>query len=420
MTKIDELFDPRALDQALSDGHVREQTHPYLPYKIYNYSDEASHGGIWTDVTRQCRGLIVNSNTGEVLARPFEKFHNWGDRHAYAGRKPDLTLRGRARTLIRQLLRRPEGPERVVVTDKMDGSLGIVYPTPTGHAVATRGAFMSEQAIHATAVWEDRYEDAVSVDPRWTLMLEIIYPFNRIVVDYHGMDDLVVLGAVNINTGDTLSPGDAAALVGWAGPVAREFPYASLADALAATPRPNAEGYVVHFPDAGERIKLKQADYVALHRILTGVTARTLWEFLAVNACVDGVEIGPQESDPVGFLVRKLQLAPNRIKEILAVGPDWQDIYMQGVPEEFRVWVVDRIGTLNRAAAEQRRVIADAFTQLQATATDAHRSGLVTAARQITEHWRIVLLQMDGRQIETWVWTQVRPGHERPFRSDDV
>lgn len=48
----------------------------------------------------------------------------------------------------------PEAPvialdEPVVVTDKADGSLGIIYPTPDGPAVATRGSFASDQALHA-------------------------------------------------------------------------------------------------------------------------------------------------------------------------------------------------------------------------------------------------------------------------------
>ena len=37
------------------------------------------------------------------------------------------------------------------------------------------------------------------------------------------------------------------------------FPYASLAEALAAPPRENAEGLVVYFPGTGHRLKLKQA-----------------------------------------------------------------------------------------------------------------------------------------------------------------
>src|SRR5439155_17561955 len=36
-------------------------------------------------------------------------------------------------------------------------SLGILYPTPEGHAIATRGSFASEQALHATEVLREKY-----------------------------------------------------------------------------------------------------------------------------------------------------------------------------------------------------------------------------------------------------------------------
>ena len=36
-------------------------------------------------------------------------------------------------------------------------------------------------------------------------------------------------------------------------------------------------------------VKLKQEDYVALHRIITNTSARVIWEHLAVNACKDQI-----------------------------------------------------------------------------------------------------------------------------------
>lgn len=68
-------------------------------------------------------------------------------------------------------------------------------------AIATRGSFTSEQAGHATAVLHTCY-------PRFeppeglTVLFEIVYPGNRIIVDYCDTDDLVLLGAVDTATGD--------------------------------------------------------------------------------------------------------------------------------------------------------------------------------------------------------------------------
>jgi RNA ligase len=255
--KLHTLFDSALLDAMLEQGHVRTQRHPVLPLVIYNYTERAAYEQVWNAVTLACRGLVVHAETRDVVARPFGKFFNYGQPGA-----PVAELSG-----------------DVMVTDKLDGSLGILYPTPDGHAIATRGSFDSEQARHATALWRQRYAGRFTPPAGSTLLFEIVYPANRIVCDYGDLDDLILLGAVDVASGQSRSAG-VAAQVGWPGPVAETFAYASFADALAAPPRANAEGLVVHFLDTDHRVKLKQDDYVALHRIVTGLSARTVWQHM--------------------------------------------------------------------------------------------------------------------------------------------
>lgn len=250
---IRELFDPAHLADVIEAGYVRMQTHPTLPLRILNYTEKAAYEGVWDDVTLTCRGLIV-ADSGEVVARPWRKFHNYGDQHCGA---LDLTASAE-------------------VTDKHDGSLGILYPTPDGWAVATRGSFTSEQAIHATALLRDRYDDFEPPDGM-TVLVEIVYPANRIVLDYDGTDDLFLLGAVDIKTGEAVGPDWVS---GWYGAQTDTFSAATLAEALALPPRPNAEGVVVRLVDSGQMVKIKQADYVALHRIVTGLNARIVWQMI--------------------------------------------------------------------------------------------------------------------------------------------
>lgn len=234
--------------------------------RIYNYSDAAmyTHGAWDNPAVRQCRGLIVDQG-GRVVARPWAKFFNHGQ--AEAGRL-DMTA-------------------PVEVTDKMDGSLGIIHADARGKArVATRGSFASDQAIHATEVLRRHYGD-LGWPPGVTVLVEIIYPANRIVCDYGDLDDLVLLGGVGIDSGIYYGPDDVAALVGWGGPVAETFPYATLADALAAPPRPGAEGLCVRYLDEPRIVKIKQDDYVALHRIVTGLSERTVWQHMLDGKPID-------------------------------------------------------------------------------------------------------------------------------------
>ncbi len=245
------------------DNYIREQTHPdFKELRILNYTQSAQFDRVWNEVTEQCRGLIYDLSTGKIVARPFRKFFNYGQPEC-----PEIDLYAPA-----------------VVMDKMDGSLGILYKTPAGYAIATRGSFNSDQAIHATKILNEKYGDWLK-DQRnrelfeeYTVLFEIVYPENRIVCDYEGMDDLVLLDVVDIETGTSMGSESAAILMDWNGPVAKEFEYANMAQALEAAPRPGAEGFVVLFPETGERVKIKQEDYIALHRIVTGLNARTVWE----------------------------------------------------------------------------------------------------------------------------------------------
>jgi RNA ligase len=252
---LHDLFTPADLAAALTDGLIREQTHPREPLAILNYTERAAYSHAWNPVTLACRGLVYHRETGQVLARPFGKFFN----HGQAG----------AATI--------ELTAPVHVTDKLDGSLGVLYPLPAGGwAVATRGSFASDQALHATAVLRRKYADFVPA-AGLTILVEIVYPANRIVVDYGDVDDLLLLGAVRLADGAVL---DADTVAGWPGPVVRTLVAASFAEALALPPRPNAEGVVVRCRLTGGMVKIKQDDYVLLHRIVTGLTERSVWQHL--------------------------------------------------------------------------------------------------------------------------------------------
>ena len=67
------LFAPTALNAAVVDGYVRRQEHPEYPLAILNYTEKAAYEGVWDTVTLTCRGLIYNTDTLEIAARPFAR-----------------------------------------------------------------------------------------------------------------------------------------------------------------------------------------------------------------------------------------------------------------------------------------------------------------------------------------------------------
>jgi RNA ligase len=200
------------------------------------------------------------------------------------------------------------------------------------------------------------------------VLVEIVYPANRIVVDYQGLDDLILLGAVDIATGRTFGPD---AVPDWPGPVVDTFAYATLAEALAAPPRDGREGLVVHLLDTDERVKIKYAEYVRLHRLVTGLTARTVWEVLVAGGDLDALT--------------------------------------QPLPDEFHAWV--------RAVATK---LSD-DVEVRAEAVEAEFAALVGslpagwgrrefAARAVrSEHRGALFLRLDGKDYRPGLWQLVRP-----------
>lgn len=252
--KLFELLNEADLTSGMEEGLINARPSGD-GQTIYNYSDRAMFTpGAWDNpAVRICRGLIVDDATQNVVARGWAKFYN--------SNQPEADV--------------IDMDEPVEVTDKMDGSLGIIHLTSAGELrVATRGSFESDQAKWATD-WL-RSNTWVMDDINWpiTPLVEIIYPENRIVCEYD-FEGLVLLGGVNYQTGQYLGPQTVADVIGWSGQMTEVFEYATLKEALAAPPRPGKEGLVVR---AGERIvKLKQEDYLKAHAYLTNCTPRKIW-----------------------------------------------------------------------------------------------------------------------------------------------
>jgi RNA ligase len=263
----------------------------------------------------------------------------------------------------------------------MDGSLGILYPTPDGHAVATRGSFASDQAVHATRIWRERYAPSVRPRDGVTYLFEIVFPANRIVCDYGDLDDLILLGGVDLATGTPIDSRE----LDWPGRSAATFPYATLGEALAAEPRPGAEGLIVRFPDRdGLMIKLKQEDYLALHKIVTGLNARMVWERLGLG---------------------------EEVPTICA-----------GLPDEFHGWVQKvaaelfdrRDALIAEVAAEHAKIIEglpDGW---------GRKDYAAVAGRSANRGW--LFLALDGRDAAAKIWTTLKPAGElRPVNvSEDT
>lgn len=266
--KLNQLLDIELLNKHRAAGFVGVQSHPTLPLRIYNYTHLAQYDGkAWGDGTIDyCRGLIVD-NEDNIVARPFKKFHN-------------LNTASIPETCEENLPK-----DQPLILKKYDGSLGIYWQYGEHFGIATRGSFTSPQAYWATEWLLTRKDGYPLCAPyhrlgELTPLFEIVYPENRIVVKYD-FEGLVLLGLVHKETGMEICYQGVMEIGSHNNiRVAESLTGADL-KILQHTNIPNEEGYVVSYPRLNQddlKVKIKMADYVRLHRIVTGMSARTLWE----------------------------------------------------------------------------------------------------------------------------------------------
>lgn len=234
---------------------------------IFKYTQGTHIEGAWNDVNRQARGIIFDVD-GTVVARPFSKFFN---------------LNERCETEVKNL----PWSEGVEIYEKLDGSCGAGYldfknaesyrPLHECWKLATPGSMESDQACEGTEILHNGdYKLQYLPYDNCTPVFEIIYPENRIVVDYGGSRELVLL-AIFEHNGQEWHPrrvDQIAELCGFRRPrrfdidIKGEIPFED-----------NSEGYVARFGN-GFRVKIKSPTYLRIHRLLDHLSPKGVVELI--------------------------------------------------------------------------------------------------------------------------------------------
>ena len=111
---------------------------------------------------------------------------------------------------------------------------------------------------------------------------------NRIVVDYNGLDDIILLAIIETKTGKELPLSD----IGF--PVVKKYDGIKDFKYLKSLNIKNEEGFVIRY-ESGHRLKIKFDDYLSIHRIISHFTPKHIWEALRDNTLNDVINILPDE-----------------------------------------------------------------------------------------------------------------------------
>lgn len=322
---------------------------------LYNYSQRAVFDQEWNEHTMAARGLVLDA-AGRVVARPWPKFFNVGERPETF---PDALP--------------AEVPE---LAEKYDGSLIVCFwnPERPGWQCVTRGCWDNQQTRWANEWIVGRCE---RFDAAYTYLFELVAPWNRVVLAY-AEADMILLGRVHTETGRDSTYAEAATHAVEVGVTPLRFEVRPLSALdLSDTSVTNAEGYVARF-SSGQRVKVKYAEYIRLHKLLTGLSVKAIWEGLA-----DG------KTDP----------------------PD-------GVPDEFMKWWTGHKNDLvARFDALESRALG-IFRGVQAMGL-ATRKDTAEQFKKTPDLCSALFTMLDGRDHKPVLWKQLRPIGNRVFSAGE-
>jgi hypothetical protein len=336
--------DLAALDERVNLGHINKRVHLSDPdIFIYNYSPVCQYANAWDEHTMQARGLVVNSQ-GKILVRPMKKFFNL-EQH------------------VNEILPWDKPFE---VTTKMDGSM-IAH---CNGITITRGSFESIQSKWGQELLN---EYNAHLDSTITYIFELIHPENRIVIDYGKERKLVLLAMIETATGREL-PLDYNLGI----EVVQFHSFNNIEDGkeLYNLAKPNEEGFVVKFFD-NTRVKVKFAEYVRLHRIVTGVSTKSIWDYLRNG---------------------------QSFAEMLEM-----------VPDEFNDFVKKTIAELETNYAKIEKEGLELYDAVKSMSSRKEQALYINAQKSRTSFIAFKLL--DGKSYSDGIWKLVEPEFRQPFSS---
>lgn len=236
---------------------------------IYTYTELCTKKKAWDLFTLMARGLILDVVNCRVIATPFLKFFNYGER----GYKiPDLPFE---------------------TTEKMDGSLGIIYFYNGKWRVATKGSLDSEQSRWATKYLRKNIS-LNHLNEGFTYLAEIIYPEDRKVVRYE-KQGLFLLGVYDDKGYEVTEQYRHLYFLGFGSvKVLNKNSVEELLE-IAKEMSENEEGFVVRFSN-GTRIKIKGDKYCRAHAIISACTPLSIWNAMLYDEDLEKLrEVLPEE-----------------------------------------------------------------------------------------------------------------------------
>lgn len=297
--------------------HVYER--PVGELSLFKYAERVVYDKAWNKTNSRARGIVFNTETGTVVARPFDKFFNVGER-------PNTNMKVLAHRINKR-------KQPMLATEKLDGSMVSVFYYNGEWRTATPGSLESPQAQYAKRKLVPKYNfDALPRD--LTYVCEMIAPWDREckVCQYGNQDDLTILAVfenrweqVEVPRQRVISLAEKAGLS-----VVGEYEL-DPEDPMGTDIPDGEEGFVVRFDD-GFRVKVKSRWFMHWHRLADQVSYKNVAELLerAAGDIAYMLKEAPETirdkvDDVAGYIKTKYQRIEINMEKVWAQVDDPED-----------------------------------------------------------------------------------------------
>ena len=238
---------------------------------VYVYTVHTQINRFWNYATLAARGIVYDDK-GRLIQRCLPKFFNYNE--------PDGIAMAEHYKIVRP-----------TIQEKLDGSLIKVTNDPEyGLVVTSKGSFDSEQVKMANKLLVDKHK-LWQFEPGLTYHFELVSPKNKIVVPYDDTE-LVLFCVIKNDSGAELDLSDRR-FIKFLKPLIYDTKVLDDVNILNANGL--HEGVVANF--TYYRLKFKTDEYLRLHRLVTNLTPKKVWEALSIGQEIDRLSVSEEFID---------------------------------------------------------------------------------------------------------------------------
>ena len=305
--------------------------------KLVLFKYDQTNADFSLDIVKECRGLILDAETFEVVSFPFTKFFNYGEPHA-----ADIDW------------------SSAYVESKIDGSIMKVVNLDGNFLISTNGvidaykchlpesvgiecpfSFFGELFMEGMKHYGLGVEDFPRLfKPNKTYMFELTSPWNQVVVQWKETKVWFLGERDNLTFQETFYGDHSLACVF---DTPKVYPITSIDQCVAAASAlpEDEEGYVVCDKDFN-RIKVKSPRYVQLHYMANNQnwSGRRVLEILLAGEVSEYIAYFPKFKTAFDFVKGKYDAYVQELRDTKDAIDDLLEVYNGSMPKKnFAKWV---------------------------------------------------------------------------------